>query len=225
VSGASLGGTDESAPDGGPEPIREPGRRRYLKSRPLLALAVALVVFAAVGAFIWVVQSSDSDKSSTPAAVSGSNGLGETGGTTVPGVAARVVSVAGLRAIAAAAGRPVYWAGPRPRTNLEYTQKTDGTTYVRYLTGSASAGAPGAGYVVIATYPQTQAYRRVKRIAQEKHMFVAALPSGAIAVTKPSRPQNIYVLFPDRAYQIEVYAPNASETRRLVFGGAIQPVR
>lgn len=223
MSRASLGDADESP--AGPGPIPEPGRGRHLKSRPLLAVSVAVVVFGAVGSFIWVLQSSSADKPRKPAAVSSSNGLGQTGGATVPGIGAEVVSVSRLRAIAAAAGRPVYWAGLRSGTKLEYTQKTDGTTYVRYLHGSAKAGTPGAGYVVIATYPQPNAYKRVKRIAATQHMFVADLPNGAIAVTKPSRPQNIYVLYPNRAYQIEVYAPNAGETRRLVFGGAIQPIR
>jgi hypothetical protein len=186
-------------------------------------VAAAVVVSCAVGAFIWITQSSD--KPDSLGTVSSSNALGQTGAATVPGVTAEIVSASELHAIAAAAGRPVYWAGPRRRTKLEYTEKTDGTIYVRYLTGSAKAGAAGAGYVVVATYPQPRAYQRVKRIAKEKHMFVATLPSGAIAVTRPNRPQNIYVLFPNRAYQIEVYAPNAAETRRLVFGGAIQPIR
>lgn len=225
MSGASLGGTDESASSGGRGPIHEPGRRRHLRSRSLLAVTVAVVVFGAVGAFIWVLQSSDADKPGKSSTLSSSKGLGQTGGSTVPGVGPEVVSVSRLRSIAAAVGRPVYWAGPRPGTKLEYTQKTDGTTYVRYLHGSAKAGTPGAGYVVIATYPQPNAYKSVKRIAAAQHMFVADLPNGTIAVTKPSRPQNIYVLYPDRAYQIEVYAPNARETRRLVFGGAIRPIR
>jgi hypothetical protein len=53
------------------------------------------------------------------------------GTTAVPGTMAEVVSAARLRALAAAAGRSIYWAGARPGTRLEYTQKTDGTTYVR----------------------------------------------------------------------------------------------
>jgi hypothetical protein len=222
VSEVSTSGADDTAEHEG----RQAERRRRLPSRALLAAVVAVVVFAAVAAFVWVLQSGDSDDRGTPAAVSGSSGLGlSTGGATVPGVAAEVVSIARLRRIVAAAGRPVYWVGPQGRTRIEYTQTRDGTTYVRYLTGSATAGAPGAGYIVVATYLQPDAYRRVKRIAQAQHMFVADLPGGAIAVTKPSRPQNIHVVYPGRPYQIEVYAPKAAEGRKLVFEGSIQPVR
>lgn len=186
-----------------------------MSSRALVAAVVAVVVFAAVGAFIWSRNSDNSAKSNTaPPAKS----------VTVPGVKAEIVSAERLRAIAAA-GRSIYWAGPRPGTRLEYTQKTDGTTYVRYLTGSAKAGAPGANYVVIATYSQPDAVGRVKRTAEQQHLFLAELPGGAVAVTRPGRPQNIYVAYPRRPYQIEVYTPKPVETRGIVFGGQIQPVR
>ena len=118
----------------------------------------------------------------------------------------------------------MYWAGLREGAELEYTRTSDGTTYVRYLTGSAKAGAPGADYVVVATYPQPGAYERVSSIADQRHFFTADLANEGLAVIKPDRPQNIYVVYPDSAYQIEVYAPTANAARQLVFGGAIRPV-
>lgn len=189
-------------------------RRPFRPSRRVLvAAAVAVVVFAAVGAFVWSRRSGGSGTShSKPAAVH------------VAGVRAEVVSATRLRALAATSGGSVYWAGPRAGTHLEYTQKTDGTTYVRYLTGTATAGAPGAGYVVVATYRQPDAFARVKQSAQRQHLFVADLPNGALAVTRPARPQNIYVVYPHVPYQIEVYTPKQAETRRIVFAGRIQPV-
>jgi hypothetical protein len=192
----------------------EPGPRIPGGSRPLFGLGAAVVVFAAVAAFVWTRSSSDSNNTSAP----------PTTASTVRGTKAEIVSFARLRALAAAAGRSIYWAGQRPGTRLEYTQRTDGTTYVRYLTGSAAAGAPGARYVVIATYTQPNALSRVKRTADQRHYSIANLPGGAIAVTKPARPENIYVVYPGRPYQIEVYSPRPAETRAIVFSGAIQPV-
>jgi hypothetical protein len=191
-------------------------RDRLFDRRALVAGLVALIVFAAAGSYIWT-RSSEGSKHR--AATTQPTGIA------VPGVRPEVVSLTQLRAIAAAGGRSIYWAGRRQGTRLEYTQKTDGTTYVRYLTGSAKAGAPGANYVVVATYSQPNAYARVKKTAEQQHLFVAALPSGAIAVTRPNRPENIYLVFRRRPYQVEVYTPKASETRRIVFGGQIQPVR
>jgi hypothetical protein len=208
VSEASVNRTDD--------PGEGAGRRRRspVGSRVLIAAGAALVVFAGVAAFVWTRDSGNSNGSTTI----------PTTAATVPGVKAEIVSLAKLRAIAATSGRSIYWAGPRRGTKLEYTQKTDGTTYVRYLTGSAKAGAPGANYVVIATYAQPDAYDAVKRSAEQEHLFIAQLSGGALAVTRPNRPQNIYVVHRDRPYQVEVYTPKPRETRRLVFGGTIQPV-
>ena len=209
VSEASINQTDDSNEGAGRR------RRSPVSSRVLIAVGAALVVFAGVAAFVWARDSGNSKSTTTT----------PTTAATVPGVKAQIVSVAKLQAIAATSGRSIYWAGPRTGTKLEYTQKTDGTTYVRYLTGSAKAGAPGANYVVVATYAQPNAYDAVKRSADQQHLFLAQLPGGAIAVTRPNRPQNIYVVYHSRPYQIEVYTPSPAQTRQLVFGGAIQPVR
>ena len=60
---------------------------------------------------------------------------------------------------------PVFWAGPRSKARLEFTQTTDGRTYVRYLTGSAQAGVRRADYIAVATYPQPDAYNRATAAA------------------------------------------------------------
>ena len=64
--------------------------------------------------------------------------------------------------------------GPAPDrdADLELTRTTDGTTYVRYLTGSSEAGAPGAGYVVVATYHQPDAYERVTRATARRQNYL-----------------------------------------------------
>jgi hypothetical protein len=139
-------------------------------------------------------------------------------------VEATIVSVEELRQASTASGRPVYWAGARDGARLEFTRTADGTTYVRYLTGSAQAGALGAGYVVVATYPQPDAYERVTSAAKEEQYFTADLPGRGRAVVKPERPQNVYVVYPGRPYQVEVYAPTADQARQLVFGGAVRPI-
>ena len=190
-----------------------PSRTPPVRSRGGIGVAIAVVVCAGVGAFVWVRNSKDSSKHHAAKT------------TTVAGVNAEVVSPSQLRSIAATAGGSVYWLGLRAGTKLEYTQKRDGTTYVRYLTGAATAGAPGAKYVVVATYREADAYARVKRTATQQHLFVAQLPNGAIAVSRFDRPQNLYVVFRDAPYQIEVYTPTQVETRRIVFGDSVEPVR
>jgi hypothetical protein len=184
----------------------------------VVALIVALIVFAAVGAAVWFLDSDEPTESTTSAATA-------TAGASVPALAPRIVSAEQLRRLASSSSRPLYWAGPRTPARLEFTRRTDGTTYVRYLTGRARAGNRSAGYVVVATYAQPDAYGRVSAIASRKHLAVKHLANGGIAVTRPGRPQNIYLVYPDQPYQVEVYAPTAGEARRLVFSGAVAPLR
>jgi hypothetical protein len=185
-----------------------------------LATIGVLIVFAGVGAAVWLLQSSDSENapSGGPSVQDG------TGSTTLPGVGAEIVSEPRLRQLATASGHMVYWAGPRSGTRLEYTQIANGTTYVRYLTRSAKAGDPSARYLVVATYSQPDAFKRVSEIAGRQHLFIASLGNGGIAVTRPGRPRNVYVVYPGRPYQVEVYAPSAAEARRVAVSGAIAPV-
>ena len=77
---------------------------------------------------------------------------------------------------------------------------------------------------MVATYAQPNAFGRVSAIARRSHLSRASLPNGGIAVTKPGRPQNIYIVYPKQPYQIEVYAPDSAVTRQLAFGGSIKPV-
>jgi hypothetical protein len=215
----------ETEPRTAPAPTARGGRAtRWAREnrRLLLVVGVAALVFVAVGAFLWSWEAISRD--SSPAQVTPL--APEEGGqpAVLPPVEATVVSVEELRQASTASGRPVYWAGARDGARLEFTRTADGTTYVRYLTGSAQAGAPGAGYVVVATYPQPDAYERVTSAAKEEQYFTAELPGRGRAVVKPERPQNVYVVYPGRPYQVEVYAPTADQARQLVFGGAVRPI-
>jgi hypothetical protein len=180
-----------------------------------------LLVFAAVGAFVWSSGSTSDDPSAAPVEPLASEEVAQ---PALAPVEATIVSTDELRQASSASGRPVYWAGPRRGARLEFTRTADGTTYVRYLTGSASVGTTDAGYVVVATYHQPKAFERVTSAAKTQQYFTADLPGRGRAIVKPERPQNVYVVHPGRPYQVEVYAPTAEVARGLVFGGAVRPI-
>lgn len=184
------------------------------RSRSALAVLAAVVVFGAVVLVVWLLDRGSS-KSPSAAGTTSTSGVG---------IAARIVTPTTLRTFARALGRPVYWAGERPSARLEYTQASDGSTYVRYLTGSARAGAKGAAYVVVATYAQPDALDRVRAAARKRHYTVQTLPGGAVAVTNPNSPRNIHLVFGKQPYQVEVYAPTAAEAEEIVRSGAVKPV-
>jgi hypothetical protein len=172
-------------------------------------------VFVATAIAVWQLDSDSNGKdTATPTVIP----------TTPVGVKAQIVTPTALHSIARALGQSVYWAGERAGTRIEYTQASDGSTYVRYLTGSARAGDGGSNYVVVATYEQPDAFARVQSIARKKHFTVEHLPNGAVAVTEPKTPRNVHIVFPGQRYQVEVYAPNAEEAHRIVRSGAVTPV-
>jgi len=183
----------------------------------VIAVVVAIAVFAAAAIAVWQLNSDDENGSASPTTTSSVP-------SGAPGVPARIVTTAQLRSFAAALGQPVYWAGGRPGARMEYTQTTEGRTFVRYLTGSAAVGDRRPRFVVVATYPQPDAFTRVRAAARANHYEVEQLSDGAIAVTEPRAPKNIHIVAPGRPYQVEVFAPTAAEARSIVLSGAVVPV-
>jgi hypothetical protein len=187
------------------------------RSRLVIAVVVAVAVFAAAAIAVWQLNSNDDTSNASSTTIS-------TVPRTPPGVAARIVTTAQLRSFAAALGRPVYWAGARRGARMEYTQASDGSAYVRYLTGSAAVGDKHPKFVVVATYPQPDAFARVRKAARTNHYKVEQLSGGAIAVTEPRTPKNIHIVSPGQPYQVEVFAPSAAQARKIVLSGAVVPV-
>jgi hypothetical protein len=194
-----------------------PPAPRAVRSRFVIAVVVALAVFAAAAIAVWQFDSDDDSSNASSSTM-------QTVSAPPPGVPARIVTTPQLRSLATALGRPVYWAGNRSGARLEYTQTSDGRTYVRYLTGSAAAGDNRPRFVVVATYPQPDAFARVRSAARANHYEVEQLSGDAIAVTEPRTPKNIHIVAPGRPYQVEVFAPTAAEARTIVLSGAVVPV-
>jgi hypothetical protein len=198
-----------------------PGMRPPSRRRVLLAVLAGLVAFVAVAVAVGLLAASDDDGATT--ATSGAP-AGVDGGVASPAVPARIVTTAELEEIARESGGPVYWAGEQPGARIEYTRTADGSTYVRYLTGSAQAGSPSGDFVVVATYAQPNAYERVSGVARRTHLTIRTIPDGGIAVSRPGRPQNVYVAYPGQPYQVEVYSPSEATTNGLVLDGRVRPI-
>jgi hypothetical protein len=148
------------------------------------------------------------------------------GSTSHPNAAVKseVVSVDRLKTISKKSSVPVFWVGPRAHTRIEFTRTTGGNVYVRYLTGTAPAGSRSADFVVVATYPQRNAYNVVTRIARRNDYTITPLADGGAAITEPKNKTNVHLVFPGHNYQIEVYAPTAAEASRLVNEGHVTPL-
>ncbi|MFN0153599.1 MAG: hypothetical protein ACKVUT_04405 [Gaiella sp.] len=141
-----------------------------------------------------------------------------------PTLDARTVSIGELKAEAQAQSRPLYWAGPRAKTSYELSRTADGRSYIRYLTGKATAGDPSASFLTVATYPLAGGFEAVSAEAAKPGNTRIDLDAGGIAVMAPSRPLSVYLSYPGADYQVEVYSPDPAVAERLVRTGKIRPV-
>ncbi|MDQ3644093.1 MAG: hypothetical protein M3356_01085 [Actinomycetota bacterium] len=178
-----------------------PGSRRTV-----LTIALALAALAAAIA-IWFAVTDDEEAQ-----------------TLRPGEPVLITHDA-LRTFVKDAPVPVFWAGERPNTELEYTETSDKRTFVRYLTGSAKAGDPRAVFVSVATYPRPEALTELKGIANRKGVTSAPVPGGGLYAYYKTKPLSVYVAYPDKPVMIEVYAAKAGDARGIARSGDITPVR
>jgi hypothetical protein len=188
-------------------------------SRRLIMLAV--VATLAVAAVILLATRSNNASNGTgrvAAADSVDNGLLKIG---VP----RILSTSPLRAFAATATGPIYWAGPAgPATRLEVTVVRRGDVFIRYLTGTAPLGDPHPSFTTIGTYGVADAYRVVNNDSNAKGATRLRIPGRGIAINTTRAPHSFYVAFPGQNYAAEIYATTTTHARRLVLSGRITRV-
>jgi len=91
---------------------------------------------------------------------------------------------------------------------------------VRYLPRDREAG-DGRPALTVATYPRTDGFGEVTGAAAREGASSFELPGGGLAVIDPEAETNVHFAFPERAYQVEVFAPTEGLARQLVESGAV----
>jgi len=129
-----------------------------------------------------------------------------------------------LKAAAAKAGHPVYWAGADSKLAYELTQTRDGRVYIRYLPAGVAAGVRRPDFLTVGTYPQKAAFAALKKTALTKDAKTFKVAGGGLAYADPTHPTSVYVAFPSSAFQIEVYDPDPMRAKQTVTSGQIVPV-
>lgn len=150
--------------------------------------------------------------------------LGRGGGDGAAPTAASLASEQELRDLAASAGHPVYWAGPRGGETYELTRTSNGRVFVRYLPRGVSAGDPRPNFLTIGTYPRPNAFAELKRASNANGAVTRKLANdGLVVYNRASR--SVYFGYPNARYQVEVYHPDAEMARSLVLAGQVRPIR
>lgn len=188
------------------------------RSRPIVLVFAAIVVAAIAVGVILLATSGSSSPTSTASSAATPSQAGASSGTTV-----QAISLAGLRALPASLGHPVYWAGPRAGTTYELTKTPDGRVYVRYLTGGARVGSPLPNFLTIGTYVVPNAAAAVRTAAAQPGAIRVPV-SGGFGFYNRARPTSVYFAYPGSNVQVETYDPSAAVARQLVETGAIKPV-
>lgn len=117
---------------------------------------------------------------------------------------------------------PVYWAGQRPDTELEVTLTGKNAVFVRYLPASAPAGDTHQ-YLTVATYHAIDGFGALSG-AQKDLADVSDAQSGAVIAVFKNRPLSTYFSFRNAGFQVEVFSPQAGESKQLTDDGAVKLV-
>jgi hypothetical protein len=191
----------DSAPTSGPAVLR----------RPRVRLGAVVALALAAGFVAWVVTSNRNSGSSPRT----------TAAPVVNAIAPIALSASGLRTLAGAVKQPIYWSGPKQGYMYELTRTKEGRIFVRYLPAGVKAGAPGAKYLIVATYPFPKALSALQAVAKGNQI---GLPGGGIAVVDKTYPKSVHLAYPGVAYQVEVFDPSPARARQVAVSGDVQPV-
>jgi hypothetical protein len=186
----------------------EAARSRFVRPRVWL-LGGVLGLALAAGIVVWAVTGNGG----------GSDGTSGPVAATIRPVA---LSAAGLRTLARVVGQPIYWAGPRKGYLYELRRTSNGNVYVRYLPPGVNAGARGAKYLVVGTYPFRGAYEALRRVTDAE---VVQIPGGGIGTIAPNYRKSVHLAFPRVDYQMEVFDPSPARALHMATSGQIRPVR
>ena len=205
--------TSASGPGPGKPGQTPPGEFGRLFRQPRIRLGAVVALAIAVGFIVWAVVGGGDNKSS-----SSSQQTPATGTQTGPiGLSAQ-----GLQAMQATLHQPIYWAGPKPGYTYEFRREASGRIYVRYLAPRVKVGAPGANFLIVATYPFPDAFKILRDLAKGTESKV---PGGGIAVVQPGYPKSVHMAFPGVDYQIEVYDPSPARALAVASSGHVASVR
>jgi len=187
------------------------GVRSLLASRRA-RLGVVIGIVVLIGVILWLTVGRDSSSSS-----SSSNLTGSVVATPIKPVA---LSAQGLATLATTVGQPIYWAGTRQGYLYELERTSNGNVYIRYLPDGVEAGAEGAKYLTVATYPFKGALQALQNVTSGRHV---SIPGGGVVLVSPTYKKSVHLAFPNVDYQVEVYDPTPGQALALATSGNIKP--
>lgn len=137
---------------------------------------------------------------------------------------ARIVTEEELPGLVEEVGHQIFWAGPQPGTQLEFSSDGVGNVHLRYLTDGAEAGEASQGFLNIGSYPFADAYAVTRNLGDGPGL-VAVTEHGGVGFFDPANPFSVIIAWPEQPeLQVEVYHPERDRALDVVRAGDIVPV-
>jgi hypothetical protein len=170
-------------------------------------LAIIVAVAVAAGLLAWLLFKGDDNKSSGP--------------TRAPASAA---SVSELRALPGDVGHDVFWAGEQKGFTYELTKTTQGNVFVRYLPDGVDVNDPRPNFLSVGSYPRKDAFGVLQKVAKNPGSELRKVSGGGIAVVSSQEPNSVYVAYPGKDLEIEIYDPSPRRALRVAVSGQVRPL-
>jgi len=123
-------------------------------------------------------------------------------------------------------GVDVYWAGPVKDAKYTLSVPSTGQAYVRYLPNGQGLNDTQANFVVIATYETTNAFDATQAAGNQTDGITFINPDGAAVYYSKTSPTNVYIAYPGKNVQIEVFHPVAATALDIASkSGALKLVK
>ena len=122
-------------------------------------------------------------------------------------------------------GVTVYWAGPVKGAKYTLSVPSEGQAYVRYLPNGQGLADTNPNYVVIATYATTNAFDATQSAGNTTNGITFINTDGAAVYYNKETATNVYVAYPGKDFQIEVFDPIAKTALEIASrSGALKLV-
>ena len=108
-----------------------------------------------------------------------------------------------------------YWAGPRPGYLYSIDTTTKDRVFLQYIQANKNSSNVVANSRVIATYFAKDGFARTVAAATLSGNTGFRNPNGSVVFYAKNRNTDIYLAFPDREVQIEIFDPLAGQALSL----------
>lgn len=121
-----------------------------------------------------------------------------------------------LRAEISKIGTEVFWVGPLKGAKYSLINQSGGRIFITYLPDGNLNQNGKSNNVVIATYAIKDAFAATKEVGSNSSKSLKFTnDDGAIVYYDTNRPTNVYLAYPNKDFQIEIYDPTKGAALNL----------